>query len=552
MLPGKEVSGLAIRVPAVKTRMGGSNCYTFSISPEYLLKISYVSHRSKGKASDINAYQRMLQKSRLNKIKKYITEDGIFPTNIIVNFEAKRLNFQKIKQEIGTTEDADVGILGWLDIKPAYKSAWIIDGQHRLFSYSGHEKAKKSKLSVLAFEGLKPSMQAQLFIDINAKQKSVKQSLLQELFAELNWDSDKIGDRISAIISKAVQDINADPESPLFNRIQKTDGNKSDTTCISLNTLFKQIEKKDFYILKERNGSIIEYGPLWSDDDNIATLKRTKKIINSWLSLISEPNKEWWDIGSGQGGGLSMNDGIASFLEVLRSVFELLESNGTRLVSKTNEELCELIQSYGAALGEYIRTFYQEKRKRFRDLRGIAGVTYRFRQCQEGIRKIIPDFNPNGLNEWISLQKQETNKEAKDLIDKIEVFLQKNIIEELKSEYQSDNEDTWWYEGIPATIRSKATLRAEEDKNRRGGREFYFDLIDYRKIISENWELFEKNFGYGKGGKEKRTDWIADVNEIRKIVAHASSGKTVSLEDHDKVVAYYNWLISSADEDNLE
>jgi DGQHR domain-containing protein len=175
MLPGKEVSGLAIRVPAVKTRMGGSNCYTFSISPEYLLKISYVSHRSKGKASDINAYQRMLQKSRLNKIKKYITEDGIFPTNIIVNFEAKRLNFQKIKQEIGTTEDADVGILGRLDIKPAYKSAWIIDGQHRLFSYSGHEKAKKSKLSVLAFEGLKPSMQAQLFIDINAKQKSVKQ-----------------------------------------------------------------------------------------------------------------------------------------------------------------------------------------------------------------------------------------------------------------------------------------------------------------------------------------------------------------------------------------
>jgi len=54
-------------------------------------------------------------------------------------------------------------------MQPSYKSAWIIDGQHRLFSYSGHPKASKGLLSVLAFEGLPPSKQAELFIDINAK-----------------------------------------------------------------------------------------------------------------------------------------------------------------------------------------------------------------------------------------------------------------------------------------------------------------------------------------------------------------------------------------------
>jgi hypothetical protein len=37
-LPGKQIPGLEIRVPAVKTRIGGSNCYTFSMSPEYLLR----------------------------------------------------------------------------------------------------------------------------------------------------------------------------------------------------------------------------------------------------------------------------------------------------------------------------------------------------------------------------------------------------------------------------------------------------------------------------------------------------------------------------------
>lgn len=80
MLPGKTIAGLEIKVPAVKTKMGRSFCYTFPISPEYLLKIAYVSHRTKGKASDINTYQRMIGRSRLNKIRQYISEQGIFPT----------------------------------------------------------------------------------------------------------------------------------------------------------------------------------------------------------------------------------------------------------------------------------------------------------------------------------------------------------------------------------------------------------------------------------------------------------------------------------------
>lgn len=181
MLPGKTVAGLEIKVPAVKTKMGQYNCYTFPISPEYLLKISYVSHRTKGKASDINTYQRMIAKSRLKAIRQYITDKGIFPTNIVVNLDKKCIDFQRLKQENEKEESEASGMLGWLHLRPAFKSAWIIDGQHRLFSYSGHPRAKTGHLAVLAFEGIPPSAQARLFVDINAKQKSVKTSLLQEL-----------------------------------------------------------------------------------------------------------------------------------------------------------------------------------------------------------------------------------------------------------------------------------------------------------------------------------------------------------------------------------
>lgn len=164
---GKDIPGLEVKIPAIKSKMAGHICYSFSISPEYLLKIGYVSHRSKGKASDVDSYQRMIKKSRLKDIKEYIESgSGVFPTNIVVNFQ-DQCRFDRTSQE-GTT---DIDVLGWLTIKPHYKFAWIIDGQHRLFAYADSERASSSRLTVLAFENLPASDQAQLFVDINAKQK---------------------------------------------------------------------------------------------------------------------------------------------------------------------------------------------------------------------------------------------------------------------------------------------------------------------------------------------------------------------------------------------
>ncbi len=185
LLPGKRIWGLEKRIPALQSKLGKYTCYTFPIAPEYLLKIAYVSHRAKGKATDVGTYQRMIKKSRLKRIREYIDENGIFPTNIVISLEGKGTAQFEPSQNVG---GKDVAKPGTLILKPSYRCAWIIDGQHRLFAYSGLERARTSHLSVLAFEGLPAGKQAQLFIDINHEQKSVKRSLLQELYAELNWD----------------------------------------------------------------------------------------------------------------------------------------------------------------------------------------------------------------------------------------------------------------------------------------------------------------------------------------------------------------------------
>lgn len=539
MLPGKMVPGLEIKVPAVKTKMGGTHCYTFSISPEYLLKISYVSHRSKGKPSDVNTYQRMLRKSRLDTIRDYISDDGIFPTNIVITIEKQRLQFDRIQQDAADQEN---GVLGWLTIRPTYKCAWIIDGQHRLYAYSGHERATKARLSVLAFEGLPPSEQARLFIDINAEQRRVKQSLLQELDAELHWDAEDPSDRVRAIISKAVQILDSDPESPLYQRIQKAHDVKDDSRCISLTSVYGAVQKTGFHIVKEKKGFVLEYGPLWAGE-NEPTLRRTVYIIKNWLNVIRDSASDWWDKGSGDGGGLAMNDGVITCVNVLRSVFQHLDSEGRKLVHLDAEDLCELLKPYAEALGNYFASFSEEGRKRFRDLgRGIQGQTTRTRRCQQAIQASLPSFSPSGLAEFLEQEKAQTNIKARGIIVRMEQTLQKVVLDELRQECGPDEKE-WWMTGVPVEVRKKVAERHEEDGGKRGGKENYFDLIDYKKIALQNWKVFEPLLAYGEtGNKEKRLSWLDFVNEKRNIVFHPSSAVILSIEDLVELQERDRWL----------
>ncbi len=541
MLPGKSVPGLELRAPCVRTRMGGFNTYSFPISPEYLLKISYVSHRSKGKASDVHTYQRMLAKSRLNKIRQYISDAGIFPTNIVINIDKKRLNFERIKQENKKEEQEESGVLGWLDIRPAYKSAWIIDGQHRLFAYSGHPRAKKSHLSVLAFEGLPPSKQAQLFIDINAKQKSVKQSLLQELFAELHWDAERASIRVQAVISKAIQMLDSDKDSALYGRIQTADATKDAIRCISLTSIFNAVEKTGFHIVKEKKDEVIEYGPLWAVETE-ATLDRTVFVLQNWLNEIRRHCDDWWRLGSAEGGGLAMNDGVTACINVLRSVFAHLDQKGHKLLHLDNEDLFEVVRPYAQALGQHFGHMKPDERKGFRDLRGIQGQTARTRRCQQAIREKISDFCPAGLDEFMSLEKEKTNLRAKEVIDRIERMLQSVVLEELKRECGA-MESEWWVLGVPKKVRLEVGARFESDDGKRGSKEAYFELIDYRRIALEKWEIFGPIVGYGTtGNKDKKTKWIVTVNEKRNLVSHPSSGVALSLEELADLEGYETWF----------
>jgi DGQHR domain-containing protein len=540
VLKGRTVSGLELTVPAIRSKIGRSTAYTFCVSPEYLLKIAFVSHRARGKPSDIDTYQRLLKKSRLKSIREYIAEGGIFPTNIVVNIaEPRWLGFDRGKQEA----DGGNSLFGWLHIRPAYGVAWIIDGQHRLFAYANHPLASKSLISVMAFVGLEPSEQARLFVDINAEQRKVKQSLLQELYAELHWAAEEPEIRVQAILSKAIQALDTDPSSPFKGRVLKADDKRTEMRCISLTSIFQAVEKGGFFIRRSKKGVPLEYGPLW-EASNEAILKRTITVLVEFFEAVRSEATETWDKGAGEGGGLAMNDGVTVCINVLRSiVHHLYQVKQIPLTSLETRELVEVIAPWGKKVGQFFGSLTHEQMVQFRTLRGVQGQTAGTRRVEQFIRQSDSTFEPPGLREYLDREKAQTTTRAFEEIQAIEQVLQVTILDELKSEFGQEEQE-WWFNGVPKGVRKKVDDRINEEGGKKGGRSENFDLIDYREIALHNWALFEEALAQGKGSKDQRTKWIVEVNELRKQVMHASKGQSLPITEEQLALLQeiHQWL----------
>jgi DNA sulfur modification protein DndB len=539
VFPNQDIPGLHVVVPAIRSHMGGTKCYSFAIAAASLLKVAYVSHRMKGAPDDIDTYQRLVKRSRLRSLRAYIERGGIFPTNIVVSLSSRRrIRFDKA--EVPRGHQNLQGDFGYLYIPPAYKSAWIIDGQHRLFAYAGEGQLSDSPVSVLAFEGLSPSQQANMFVDINAEQRSVKRNLLVELWAELHWESKEPAEQAKAVVSKAVVALDGDPGSPLMGRVLKADEVMTALRCITMQTLTGALNRPEFFVGFQRG--VMVPGAFWRSDLNL-TMKRAMKVINAWLAAIYAQAEEFWDAGKGDGGGIAMNDGVAIILAVLRSVIRHLSDTGREPAGMPDSDLCTAVKPFASILGSHFASLTPPERSAFRRLRGIQGQTTGTRQCQVVITKRIPDFAPAGLQDFMVLQDAKTSEEASAIIFRVQRKLSQFVIDELKTEYGPD-EQGWWGRGVPKAIRIKIDTSRNEEPTI-VPRESKFMLIDYRDVAVANWPLFGPVLGMkpskGAASKEKQTAWVVTLNEIRNVAAHPERG-FVTMEQLDFVRKVERWL----------
>src|SRR5262249_25526869 len=145
---------------------GGKIFYSFVSTPEQLLKICFVNHRTLADPLALPTYQRLVKRSRLKAIGEFIKSGGYFPTNILINFDEKR-RFDKKE-----TDDSTDVQFGDLHLPDKYKSAWIVDGQHRLYGYSFIDPTfSRQNVAVIAFEELRREMKLIYLLPLTMSRK---------------------------------------------------------------------------------------------------------------------------------------------------------------------------------------------------------------------------------------------------------------------------------------------------------------------------------------------------------------------------------------------
>ena len=197
-----------LKVPAIQIEIKHSKednyfVYNFSCSPREIMKFASVSRRGPVKEGSTH-YQRMLDADRVDDIGKnfIVKNEGYFANNIVIKLDDDKTDFLSFKQKAydglsdsvlekiqsSTSSSNDIGLL---TIKQDFDSAWIIDGQHRLFSYLKTTKDDKinNSINVAALVKVTAKREAEYFLHINDEQKPVDKDLIWDLNGVIKPDS---------------------------------------------------------------------------------------------------------------------------------------------------------------------------------------------------------------------------------------------------------------------------------------------------------------------------------------------------------------------------
>ena len=552
LFANQEIKNMDDRVPAIQGKMGGYTYYSFSIEPEKLLKIGYVLHRSDANASMMPTYQRIIKKKRLQEVRSFINEGGYFPNSIIISIDTKGkgLSFDQAANRVDNT----LSKIGILHIPKRYRSAYIIDGQHRLYGYSDSLYASTNTIPVVAFVDLERSEQIKLFMDINENQKAVPKSLRVTLNADMLWESTDLSEQRQALRSKIAQMLGEESTSPLYSRVVIGENESTPDRCITVEAIQSALKKCHFFDTYGKRNVLQKEGT-FDCGDNQETCDLFYPFIEKCLLYIREACLPEWERGDRDSGMLTMNRGIQAVIRVIDDIVSMLVAKGM-ITPKTQsiDDMFGLIQYYLKPLTDYVNNLTEEQRKDLRGYFGGGADTRFWRAYQKAIADFRHDFKPEGLDEFWQNETKAYNKETKAMLFEIETKIKDIISERLEGHFG----DGWLIKGLPKNIYTKAKNEADEaiyERMSNGGEEVdipiwnYITLADCKPIVlnGKNWSMFfEDTFIRPEdiklaGGKDRKTDWILKLCTImNKLLKESYS---VPFDEYNFVRGIYDWLM---------
>lgn len=552
LFANQEIKNMDDRVPAIQGKMGGYTYYSFSIEPERLLKIGYVLHRSEANQNMMPTYQRVIKKKRLQDVRGFINNGGYFPNSIIISIDTngKGLTFD----QSATRVDSTISRIGVLHIPKRYRSAYIIDGQHRLYGYSDSMYASSNTIPVVAFVDLERTEQIKLFMDINENQKAVPKSLRVTLNADMLWESTDFGEQRQALRSKIAQMLGEESTSPLHSRVVIGESESTSDRCITVEAIQAALKKCRFFDTYGKKNTLQKAGT-FDCGDNQDTCDLFYPFIEKCMLYVREACIVEWDKGDRDSGMLTINRGIQAVIRVIDDIVNMLVDKGMIMPkSQGLDDMFGLIAYYLKPLTDYINALTLEQRKDLRGYFGGGADTRFWRAYQKAVADARPDFNPEGLEEYWQNETKIYNDETRSMLYEIETKI-KLLISERLEEYFGDS---WLIKGLPKAIYTRAKAEADEaiyEHVTNTGEEVEIPIWDYVTLAEckhvilngKNWSLFfEDTFVRPEevnlvGGKEPKTDWILRLNSITNKLAKDSY--SVPVDEYSYVKSIHEWLM---------
>lgn len=506
LLKGAKVPGLTgMKVPAIRGALGGYKFYSFVMTAGNLLKIAFINHQAFNNPEGQPAYQRMVDSKRIKNITEFIKGGGFFPTNILANF-VDSPKFELLSNKENT--DANIKF-GWLTLPSKYRSVWIIDGQHRLFGFSDlDEKFLSQSLIVLAFDKMDGHKEADLFITINHKQKSVPSGLLLTLLADLRMGDPNPGTALSALGSAVVRAINRDKTSPLGGRFAKPDVPPEPHENLTISEAVKGLKQSG--LLGKAIHDKVAPGVLTGATD-AHSIERARRVLNGYFEAIRTANVRRWE--AGRTAYICVNPGIRAHLRLIPEILNYLaHKKGVDFQGASPDdvvkELVDVLQPFlhfvTTASDTDISNLFSRKF-------GEAGVRDYWFGIVDLINGKSPDFGSEEFHERKERKASEVVEDTTRMIMKLAELIHNDIIGTLKDvhgdQVLDSGEFAYWDKGVQdKSVRKKAYGKQQEDPPERMKRkEAYLDTIDFKSIIEQdnNWMHFQQVYNLPMEGEKR-------------------------------------------------
>ena len=503
----KKINSIGCNVPAVRGIVSGHIIYSFLIEPSKILPLAYVAHRKVNETKFDQTYQRMINARKLNEIKEFIVNRGFFANSVIVNIDSEE---EPVFDCLTAEGETGCGIL---HLPGHYKSMWVIDGQHRLFSFAGLKEASSTTIPVTAFYNLDKETQSRIFVDINHKQKKVDSNLLISIESQSKLQSNKPSEWADALNVVTFSEMSEDPNSVFYRKIK--DNFKSDSNGdITIYSLLTAMRKAKLIGSGGSNKTFIP-GPLYSDskqDPVEATREKVKKFMEKTFKIFDECCPEKWNCSKDDGGYLATNNGMTAILYTISEALQIANM-GKDMTQMSAERLEKTIERYIKALAISFNDLTDDDIKVFKNRQGAQGQELSHKEMLVMIHKTYDEFNNSKITNYLKESDLQFTKIVKDDID----VMEKQIINHLKRVLLKNYEHEWYKEPEFNQIGKQLNDIRFENGNISDPLENFINIDIAYNIIEAGKQRKFKSFEFKPDGTtyKEKISWITLFKNLR-------------------------------------